>query len=207
MKLTIGFLFLVLVGCSSTKLVSTWKSPETGRFDAYKVLVVGVAQDKKVRTGFESELVQKLRKKGIETIRSIDLLEVAFTASKKSEEDLNKVEQLLLDRGFDAILFTKIVGVESKKTFRERVNRVNTLFNTFSRDYLEHQNLYNSPEPFEAFTVYHVETSLYCICPGKARELLWKGNFEVTQSKNLKKIIAAYSKRLLNAMEEQEVLF
>lgn len=198
---------LLLVGCSSTKLIDTWKSPEVETFKAYKILVVGMAQDEDVRTAFESTLVQKLQEKGIEASRSLDLFRVAFTPSKISGEALDAVEQLLLDKGFDAILFTKLTGVEHKKTLREKMYRIETLFSSFSGDYLAYQHLEEPPEPFEAFPVYHAETAVYCICVEKARELLWRGNIAVIRPKNIEKATTTYIKRVTEAMEAQKVIF
>lgn len=198
---------LLLVSCSSTKLVSTWKNPEIGVFKTYKVLVVGMAQDETVRRLFESRLMQRLKEQGIEAMRSTALFEVAFRTSQRSEEDLNKVEQELLYKGFDAIILTKITGIENKKTLRENMNKIDALFSRFSSDYLEHQNLYYSPEPFKSYTIYHAETSLYCICVDKERELIWKGNVDITQPKDKDTAIAAYIKLMTDAMKEEEVIF
>ncbi|MDC6367125.1 MULTISPECIES: hypothetical protein [Flavobacteriaceae] len=200
-------LLLLLVGCSSTKLVSTWKNPDVVLFDAYKVLVVGMTQDENARIEFETRLVEKLNWEDVEAMRSIDLFDVEFTSSEKSEEELNNVEQQLLDKGFDAILFTKIVGTENKRTFRERMNNIDAIFTQFSSDYLEHQDIYYDPEYYETFNVYNAETSLYCICIGKERELIWRGNIDVSEPANVDKAIDDYIKLITNSMAEQDVIF
>lgn len=198
---------LMLAGCSSAKLVSTWKNPDIVLFDAYKVLVVGMAQDENVRMEFETRLKERLNKKGVEAIRSIDLFDVQFTSSKKSEEELSEVEQQLLDKGFDAILFTKVVGTENKRTFRERMNNLNSIYTRFSNDYLNHQDIYYDSEYYESFNIYHAETSLYCICVDKERELIWRGNIDVSEPVNMDKTIDSYIKLIADKMQEQEVLF
>lgn len=208
LKIKIVFLLAFLaVGCSSTKLVSTWKNPETVSFDAYKVLVVGMTQDEEVRMEFETSLVNRLKEKGVESMRSIDLFDVAFTSSEKSEEELSEVEQQLLDKGFDAILFTKIVGTENRKSFRQRMNNLGQMYGRFSTDYLEHQNIYYDSEYYESFNVYNAETSLYCICVDKERELIWRGNLDVPEPVNMEKTIASYIKRIADAMQEEDVIF
>jgi len=52
-KLVIG-LMVILMGCSSAELVSTWKNPEIVIFDASKVLVVGMTSKKKAQQNFSS---------------------------------------------------------------------------------------------------------------------------------------------------------
>lgn len=195
------------MGCSTTKLVSTWKNPDIVLFDAYQVLVVGMAQDDNVRMEFETRFVEELKKKGVDAMRSIDIFDVEFTSSKRSEEELAEVEQQLLDKDFDAILFTKVVGTENKKTLKERMNNIDKMFVRFSNDYLEHQKIYYDPKYYDSFNIYHVETSLYCICIGKERELIWRGNVDVTEPVNMERTMDTYIKLITKTMGEQDVIF
>ena len=203
----IVLLTFLLLGCSSTKLVSTWKNPEIVLFDAYKVLVVGMAQDENTRIEFETRLVNRLEDNGVEAMRSLDLFDVEFTSSEKSEEELSEAEDQLLEKGFDAILFTKVVGTENRRTFKERMNNIDALFVRFSNDYLEHQDIYYDPRYYDTFSIYNVETSLYCICVGKERELIWRSNIDVTEPSNVDKTIDSYIKLITGEMAEQDVIF
>ncbi|WP_136467567.1 hypothetical protein [Flagellimonas onchidii] len=203
----IALFILMLSGCSSAKLVSTWKNPDIVLFDAYKVLVVGMAQDENVRIEFETRVKNRLNQKGIDAMRSIDLFDVKFTSSKMSEQELSTVEQQLLDKGFDAILFTKVIGTENKRTFRERLRNIGDMYTNFSNDYLDHQNIYYDAEYDKTFKVYRAETSLYCICVDKERELIWRGNIDVPEPVDMNKTIDSYIKLIENKMQEQEVLF
>nr|WP_299383152.1 hypothetical protein [Allomuricauda sp.] len=198
---------LLFTGCAGTKLVGTWKNPEHVVFDAYKVLVVGMSQDDAVRVEFETRMVERLEQNKVEAMRSIDLFDVEFTSSEKSEQELSEVEQQLLDKGFDAILFTKVVGTENKRSFRERMGKFNNLYTRFSTDYLGHQDMYYDPEYYETFNLYHIETALYCICVDKERELIWKGDFEVDEPSKVNKTIDTYIRLMTMAMEEEDVIF
>ncbi|MDF0707571.1 hypothetical protein [Flagellimonas okinawensis] len=206
-KLMAFGLILLLMGCSSTKLVGTWKNPDIVFFDAYQVLVVGMVQDDNARMEFETSFVNALKEQGIDAMRSMDLFDVEFTSSKRSEEELEEVEQQLLDKGFDAILFTKVVGTENRRTFREHINEVDKMFVRFTSDYLEHQNIYYDPEYYDSFNIYHAETSLYCICVGKEIELIWRGEVDVTEPDNVNKAIGSYIKLVTKSMGEQDVIF
>lgn len=208
MKLKLATIsFLLLMGCSSTKLVGTWKNPDIVLFDAYQVLVVGMVQDDRARMEFETKFADALKAQGVDAMRSIDLFDVEFTSSKRSEQELEDVEQQLLDKGFDAILFTKVVGTENRRTFKEHLNSVDKMFMRFSNDYLEHQEIYYDPEYYDSFNIYHAETSLYCICVGKEIELIWRGEVDVTEPANVNKAIDSYIKLITKSMGEQEVIF
>ncbi len=199
-------LFL-LTGCSSTRLVGTWKNPDIVLFDAYQVLVVGMFRDDHARMEFETKFVDELKKQGVDAMRSIDLFDVEFTSSQRSEKEIEDVEEQLLEKGFDAILFTKVVGTENRSTFKEHLNNIDKMLVRFSNDYLEHQDIYYDPEYYDSFNIYHAETSLYCICVGKERDLIWRGEVDVTEPQNVEKAIDSYIKLITKSMGEQEVIF
>ena len=195
------------MGCSSTRLVGTWKNPDIVLFDAYQVLVVGMVQDDNARMEFETRFVDALKEQGVDAVRSIDLFDVEFTSSKRSEKELEEVEQQLLDKGFDAILFTKVVGTDNRRTFKEHLNNIDKMFVRFSNDYLEHQDIYYDPEYYDSFNIYHAETSLYCICVGKEINLIWRGEVDVAEPANVGKAIDSYIKIITKSMGEQDVIF
>lgn len=205
-KILILFL-AVLLGCSSAQLVETWKNPDIVIFDAYKVLIVGMTPNPEAREKFETKMKRQFDKRDIEAMRSIDLFDVEFTHAARTEEELDEVEQLLLDRDFDAILFTKVLGSESKQSFRQRMADLDSYYGKFSDDYISHQDIYYDDEYYEQYMVYHAETSLYCICVGKERELIWRGAIDITDPIDLTKTIDDYIKLVVLAMGAEDVIF
>ncbi len=198
---------LLLMGCSSAELVENWKDPDIVIFYANKVLLVGMTQNEEARDDFESRLKSEFDKRGVEAMRSIDLFDVAFTNTKRTEKELDDVERSLLDKDFDAILLTKITGSENRQSFRQSIAKWNNYDGRFRDDYLRHQDIYYDDEYYENFTVYHAETSLYCICEGKERALIWRGNIEITDPNNIAKTVNDYVKLVVLAMEEQDLIF
>jgi len=207
MKKLIILAAVLLVGCSSTQLVSNWKNPDIVLFDAYKVLVVGMTQNEDVRLDFENKLVREFDKRGIDAMRSLDLFDVKFTSSERSEEELSEVEDQLLEKDFDAILFTKILGSENKQTLRTKLSNIEGYYDMFREDYLSNQGIYREDERYDTYTVFHAETALYCICVGKERQLIWKGAIDITDPKDLKKSTSDYVKLVVLAMEAQDLIF
>jgi hypothetical protein len=207
MKKLASLVGLVFSSCSSIQLVENWKSPDIVIFDANKVLVVGMTQNKEAREDFETKLTKEFTKRDIEAMRSLDLFDVEFTSSKKSEQEIAAVEDLLIERDFDAILFTKVTGSESKKTFRKRLSEVGGIYGSFRDDYLQYQDIYYRDNYYEEFMVYHAETSLYCICVGKERQLIWRGSIDITDPQDVNKTIDDYIKLIVLALEEQDIIF
>ena len=159
------------------------------------------------RANFETKMKRQFSKRDIEAVRSIDLFDVEFTHSARTEAELDEVEQLLLDRDFDAILFTKVLGSESKQSFRQRMADMDSYYGKFSEDYITHQDIYYDDDYYDQYMVYHAETSLYCICVGKERELIWRGAIDITDPIDLKKTVDDYVKLVVLAMGEQDIIF
>ena len=207
MKKALILIVLLGMGCSSTELVDSWKNPDIVIFDASKVLIVGMTSNLKAREDYETKMKRHFTNRGVESMRSIDLFDVGFTDSERSEEELDEVEQSLLDKDFDAILFTKILGAEDKATFRKSMADLDSYYGTFKEDYISHQDIYYDENYYDAYTVYHSETSLYCICVGKERELIWRGIIDITDPSNIKSAVDDYIKLVVFALEDQDLIF
>lgn len=207
MKKLAVLLLLLTFSCSSISLVENWKNPDIVLFDAQKVLIVGMTQNEKARKNFESSLQKEFKKRGVEAMRSLDVFDISFTNSKKTEKELDDVEESLLDKDFDAILFTKIIGFENKESFIKTIAKWDNYQGRFNDDYLNHQDIYYNEDYYDRFTVYHAETTLYCICEGKERAMIWRGSIDVTDPKNIDKTVQDYIKLVVVAMEEQDLIF
>lgn len=201
------FIAMLCTGCSSTQLVHNWKNPDIVLFHADKVLIVGMTQNDEAREQFETKLQREFTKKGVEAFRSIDLFDVKFTASEKSDEEIARVEDQLLDKGFDAILFTKVVGSENQRTFLKHMAELDNYYGRFREDYMQHQDIYYDADYYRQFTVYNAETSLYCICVGKEKELIWRGAIDVTDPIKINKAIDNYIRLVVGALEQQDLIF
>ncbi len=200
-------LLLLIFGCSDVSLVENWKNPDIVLFDAQKVLIVGITSDKDARIKFENKLKKQFDKRDVESMRSLDVFDINFTDSRKTEKELDYFEESLLDKDFDAILLTKLIGSETRQSLRKTMNELYESKDGFNEDYRRHQNIYYEDEYYENFTVYNAETSLYCICAGKERSLIWRGSIDIMDPKNIDKTIDDYVQLVILAMEEQDLIF
>jgi len=205
--LNIAFLLVsfLLAGCGSAKLTQQYKNPDTVNFQANKVLVVGISTDKELRRTYEKKMVESLEKKEVIAVKSIDFFEKSFTDNKKSIKELNAIENRLLEAGFDAILFTKITGKESRVTIVDAYRNFATKYPTFEDYYYGNQHLYFKQQK-EQYQVYTTETSLFCICPGKERELLWSGEIEVVDATKVNQNMHSYIQLLFKTLRENNLL-
>ena len=195
----------LLISCSSTKITQQYKNPDTGYFQANKVLVVGISSDKELRRAFESKMVSSLEKKDVVAVKSIDFFEKSFSDNKQSIKQLNQIENKLLESGFDAILFTKITGKENRVTLVDAYQNFSKQNQSFEDYYFRNQNEYFK-EQEERYQIYTTETSLFCICPGKERELLWRGEIELVDAVKTNQNINSYVNVLFKALKENNLL-
>lgn len=198
---------IAFMGCSSASLVENWKNPEIVQFHANKVLIVGMTQNEKARKSFETNLKKEFTKRNVEAMRSLDIFDVEFTDTRRTEEELNEVEQSLLDKDFDAILFTKVIGSEDRQSFIKNLSQWDNYKGRFNEDYYESQDIYYDESYYETFKVYHAQTTLYCICEGKERAMIWRGSLDVTDPSNIEKSVNDYIKLVVLALEEQDLIF
>tara|TARA_R110000796_G_scaffold37722_4_gene95248 strand:+ start:143590 stop:144225 length:636 start_codon:yes stop_codon:yes gene_type:complete len=206
-KVIILLTLITFASCKSTKLVDNYKNPDNVVFTAYKVLVVGMISNEETRVDFETRLKREFDERNVEAMRSMDLFDVEFTSSSKTEDELAAVEQQLLEKDFDAIIFTKVVGLEHKQSLTKSIEELGNYTGRFRDDYVQHQNIYIDANYYDSFKIYHTETVVYCICEGKERSMVWRGSIDIKDPKNIQKSIDEYIHLVVNAMEEQDVIF
>ena len=205
-KILFLIMTLLLMNCTTTELVERWKNPTIDSLSVTKVLIVGMTSNIEARKQFEEKLKNEYEARGIETVMSLELFESAFTTEKKSKLELRIVEQILATSYFDAILFTKIQGVESKVAYTKTFKDKEYLDIRFKDDYYQNQEIYYNPNYNKKFNIYHAETSLYCICPLKERELIWKGSIDIVDPSTMQETVDDYVNLLIFTLEEEKLL-
>ncbi|RZS99706.1 hypothetical protein [Aquimarina brevivitae] len=200
-------LTLVISSCSSSELVENWKNPDIDTFEANKVLVIGITPQEDARKSFEKKLVSALQRNDVNAVESLDYFNNNFTSQPRTEEEIYSLERELLANGFDAILISKVIGTEEKVSLVQAYRNLDRTFNSFRDDYYENQSIYqNDKDNYEEYKIHHAQSSLYCICPDKEREILWKGAIDVTEPDNVRSAINDYVKLLIWALSEQQLL-
>lgn len=201
-------IIIFIVSCSSSNLVDRWKNPDIVSYQPSKVLVIGLTSNQDAKLQFESTFKKSLEMRGSQAVMSIHAIDNITKNDKLTDKDLNALENQLLLDGFDTILLTKIIGVEEQITYRENYDGYDETFRRFKEEYLMYQDAHYNPDYYKAYTIYKAETSMYCICPTKDRELIWKGHINITdpQSQSIEKTVEDYIRLVLVALEEERLL-
>lgn len=207
MKRIIPILFVFLLfDCSSVEIINNWKNPDIDYFESSKVLIVGMTPNANARHQFEKKLKQEYEARGIEAHMSLDFFEPDFTLEKKSENEIKHIKDVLITNNFDTVLFTKVIGIEDKIAYKENYDGYEETHIKFKEDYLKYQDIYYNPDYYHEYSVYHTETSLYCLFSTKDRELIWKGFIDITDPQSVDETIDDYVRLVIIVLEEQNLI-
>jgi len=192
-----------LIGCRSATLIHDYKNQDIKSFQASRLLVVGISADKEVRQLYETTLVESLKKEGVNALKSITFFENSFTDQKQSLQQLNAIEKKLLRARVDAVLFTKITNRKDRVTLVNAYQNFAQSYQTFKNYYYNNESAYLENKHEQVYTI---ETSLFCICPGQERELIWRGEMEVIESKRLSRNIHRYKSLLFKTLKQKKLV-
>ncbi len=205
-KLIILILIALVSSCTSTQLTDSWKNPDIETYAPSKVLVVGLTSNIEAKQKFETKLKEEFLMRGTDAYTSFEVFPKSFKTEKLTEHELDSLEQQLSQDGFDTIIFSKVVGSEDKIAYTKNFDVYDETFIKFKEDYLRYQDSFYNPEYYEEYTVYHAETSVFCICPTKERELLWKGSINIVDPQSIDKTVNDYIELMIEALEAEQLL-
>lgn len=197
-------LFL-MVSCSSTKFVDTWRNEEIKTFTPKKLLVIGMTDNLTARKIFEEDLKNAFILRNINAVESTTVLNKNFTNTKKSEEEINQMIKEIINEGFDAVIITAVKGIE-------KVNYPSGYYSTgyrlthFGSYYLRFQDVYYTPEYYESYKVYNVETSIYYINKDVNKSLVWVGSLNLVDPKTIKSTVKNYVAKIIKQLERENLI-
>ena len=99
--LAVFLLALSAASGKSIRMVTSWFNPKYKGQKFHKVLVIGVAQDLKVRADFEDEMAAQIARPGIQTIPGNQIL---LRPDPKAKPDLDYVHAQIRNNHIDAVV-------------------------------------------------------------------------------------------------------
>jgi len=199
-------LFL-MVGCSSTRMVDSWKSQEYTNYKPKKVLIVGMTDNLTARMQFEEQLTSEFKDSGIEAMGSSDVFEPSFTNVKQTEDDINTELAKISKDGFDAVLISAVKGVDEKETYSGTTYRPGYYWKRFGRYYYLYQDVYFDDGYYEKYKVYHIEASLYNIKENNDKSLVWVASYDIVDPKQINTTVKDYVKVIMKSLSEEGFVY
>jgi hypothetical protein len=204
-KISLIIGLLLIASCSSTKFVDSWRNEEIKTFTPKKLLVIGMTDNLTARKIFEEDLKKAFVLRNINAVESTTVLDENFTKTKKSEEEINQMIQEITEEGFDAVIITAVKGVE-KVNYLPRYYTVGYRWTRFGNYYLNFQDVYYTPEYYESYKVYNIETSIYYINKEDDKSLVWVGSLELVNPKTIKSTVKNYVVKIIKQLERESLI-
>ena len=99
-----------------------------------------------------------------------------------------------------------LLGLQENNDFEKSFNEINKSVGSFMDYYYDNQDVFYEEYNRDSYKIYHTESALYCICPGKERELIWKGTIDIVDPLKLEQSVSDYVKVLTKKLKEQKIL-
>jgi hypothetical protein len=151
---------LALSACAATKPVHEWrKDGFSGPIDS--VLIIAAFERSTQRRVYEDLFAETLTGYEVEAIPGYTLMTSELELSRET------VEAAVRGRAIDAVLVTRLLGVEDVETYEPPTTRVH--YRSYNR-YYQHALTETTPGYYRRFRVLTLETNLYDTASG---DLVW----------------------------------
>ncbi len=197
------YFVLFLSGCSSTKMVDSWKSEEYTNYQPKKVLIVGITQNLTARKLFEDHLKNEFLSRNIEAVESFEVFESSFTSAKQTEEDITKEVEKLSNKGFDAVLISAVKGVDEKTTYSGDTFVRDYYWRRFGRYYYLYQDAYFVEGYYNKYKVYNIEAALYDLKSDNEKSLVWVASYNIVDPKKIDTTVNDYVSVIIASLEKE----
>jgi len=209
MKKFILILGLLLVSeCSSTRFVDSWRNTEVATFQPDKLLVIGLTDNLTARRIFEERLKFEFKKRNIDAYESTEVLDGAFTDTRKSEQEIDAMKDQLIAEGYDAVIISAVIGVNTRHQYRSGGYYTfgPQLWYRFGPYYYRFQDVYFNPGYYNEYKVYQVETSLYNLKKEENKSLVWVGTFTIVDPSNITAVVNDYVKQVITQLQVEGLI-
>jgi hypothetical protein len=166
MKKYLAFIFAIssvlIIACSSTKLISSWSLPGATAHKYNKVLVIGLtgAKDREIRESVENAVAKKINEYNINDITATSKYGPR-TFQNISDEDAAK---LVKDDGFDGIIMLALLDKNQEENYTPgKISRTPYAIvrSRWTRNYRVLYDRVYTPGYYTTSTSYELEANFY----------------------------------------------
>ena len=195
-------IIVIIFSCGpSTDLVGEWSEDEYKTNSIDKLLVLGIFDKEKplLRRRFEDGISQAFNDSGIEAVPSMDIM------SYKEEIDSAAVEKHFIGKGFDAVLVSRLVGLEKDRTVKAGYAYTipyGNYYGFYGYYYAAVQYANSSSYLSKNLTVV-LDTNLYNT---DEKKLIWSGISETVDPNKASEVIGSLGKVLVDKLDSEGFL-
>lgn len=199
------FVFLIL-GCSSTKLISSWKNPDYYAFNPKKILVIGVTPNYEARKYFEFQVITQLNTRKINALQSAVVFETAFQNAMQTEAEIEAEVDKLIANGYDTVMVSLVKGRDDNDSYSGDSPKTDYYLRRFSLYYLAYQESYFKQDYYNSYEVLNIEASIYNLKNNSDKSLVWRGTFDMVDINNTNEVIDSYVEKLIRTLEKDKII-
>ena len=202
----IKYLFLLaaislLAACSSTKVTSSWKSPDvtSQNLKVKKIMVAALLPEKnrELQKSMERQLVDELKSKGIEAISAYEVY-----GPKYFPQDEQKAVNKLKESGVDGFLTIVLLDKNKENSYNPGYSQIEPV-GYYRNWYGYYRTVYGrvyQPGYYTTQTKYYWESNLYDV-PGE--KLIYSAQSQSFDPSSTNKLASDYGIKLVNDMTKQ----
>jgi len=207
-------IFLLLVGCSSTKITASWVDPNLNRSQVRSILVLGVSEEEIFRRSFEDTMVSRLRLRGLQAAPGYS----SFSGNELPERQ--DLEKLISSQKADSVLVSRLVGVHQETVvspgyttsfgppypapyWGSRHYPHGYPYGGWYDYYAGSYETIHYPPQVTQYQVYTIETTLYLVASDQP---VWSARAELLQKDDMNRVLVEFVDRLVKNMVDQGVL-
>jgi hypothetical protein len=186
-------MMLIVSGCASLTVDSTWRDPTYQGPPFVNVLVVGSTDDAENRRIFEDSIVSELKNRGVNAVASHTLI------PRERDITRDKVVEAVKASGSDSVLSTRLVGIETRAT---RVSVAQSGAANIDL-YSYYSPLESQPTVQQDYQIVNLETNLF---DGKTGKMVWWGRSQTFPTENIRQLSRELGAAVIRSLKAANLL-
>jgi hypothetical protein len=200
----ISLVFILATGCSSSKITSTWVTPDTLKTPLNKIMVVSLAReaDRTIRQKMEEHMINDIKHLGYNAVSAYN--EYGPKAFENMDE--KAVLEKLQNSGVDAIITIVLLSKEKENLYRPAaiINSPYAVrYNRFWGYYTTLSDRIYTPGYYETTTKYFWESNMYCLCD---KSLLYSAQTQSFDPVSTEALAHEYGEMIVANMVKKKIL-
>ncbi|MBQ4802136.1 hypothetical protein J8L88_04655 [Aquimarina sp. MMG015] len=211
-------LLLVLIlpfflGCSSIKLIDSWKSKDFQFLKAKKILIAAKSPNLEIRKSYETAIADQLKDHNIDAVMMHKIFPDFEEKERTAPKETDQIIKLFVDKGIGGVLVTSLKNtIETKKS--DTPQRANIPEEYEGKSFLAFNNeddinntlpKLSAPEnggTLPTSKTYILEAVTYDLTLEKDRQLVSVSVIDITDPKSASKVLDNFSKIVSNQFKQ-----
>jgi hypothetical protein len=200
----IGIALLSLAACTSTKLTSSWKTPDARLQDSSRIMVIALvpARERKLRALMENNLVTELRKEGFNATSALATYGPNDNMAKGNEKD---AMHEFSNSNVDQVMTVAMVDKSRQQHYTPNYGwgYPYPYYGGFWPYYSWYGGMYGAPGYVSTDIKYQWETNLYDL---KAKKLLYNATTNSVDPPTAYRQAYLFAHQIVKDMQKQQLI-